>query len=132
MVLLPAVGAWSQHGVGIVEPWRADILALRSHALLTIGQTEGIITFPSFHATLGVLLANMARGRKWFLPVLVLNLLLIASVMSEGSHYAVDMVSGLVLAWVALAMSRATLARWVNMQIRRPCRSESMPDLSLE
>jgi hypothetical protein len=113
MVLLPAVGAWSQHGVGIIEPWRHDILALRSHTLLTIGEPEGIISFPSFHTILGVLFANMARGRRWFLPVLVVNLLLIASVMSEGSHYGVDMLSGLVVAWLALAASRSTVNRCV-------------------
>lgn len=109
MVLLPAVGAWSQHDVGIVEPWRGDILALRSHTLLTLGETAGIIAFPSYHATLGVLLANMARGRKWFLPVLTLNVLMIASVMSEGSHYGLDLLGGLVVAWVALAASRPIL-----------------------
>jgi PAP2 superfamily len=111
MFLLPAIGAWSQHGVGIVEPWKGDILALRSHTLLTIGETLGIISFPSYHVTLGVLLANMARGRKWFLPILVVNLLLIASVMSEGSHYGVDMVSGLAVAWAAIAASRSILVQ---------------------
>src|SRR5581483_5228198 len=40
MVPLPAVGAWSQHGVG-VEPWRADILGLRAHTMRTIGDTQG-------------------------------------------------------------------------------------------
>jgi PAP2 superfamily len=117
MVLLPAVGAWSQHGVGIVEPWRSDILALKSHTLLTIGEPEGIISFPSFHTILGVLFTNMARGRKWFLPVLVLNLLLIASVMSEGSHYGVDVLSGLAVAWMVLAASRPILRWCAVMQV---------------
>ena len=110
MFFLPAVGAWSEHGVGI-EPWRADILALRSHTLLTVGKTQGIISFPSFHTVAGVLLVNMARGGKWFLPILVLNLLLIASVMTEGAHYGVDMLSGLAVAWAAIAFSRSIL-KW--------------------
>lgn len=109
MVLLPAVGAWSQHGVGLVEPWRGDILALRSHALPTVDEMQGIISFPSFHTVLGVLFANMARGRKWFLPMLVLNLTLLASVMSEGAHYGVDMLGGLAVAWVAVVASRSIL-----------------------
>jgi membrane-associated phospholipid phosphatase len=108
MVLVPAVGAWSHYGVGI-EPWRADILALRAHTLLTIDKTGGIVSFPSFHTVLGVLFADMARGRKWFLPLLILNLLLIASVMTEGAHYAVDMLSGLLVAWASLAASRTIL-----------------------
>jgi len=110
MMLLPAVGAWSQYNVGIVEPWRDDILALRSHTLLTIGRMNGIVSFPSFHTVLGILFANMACGRKWFLPVLVLNLFMIASVMSEGAHYAVDMLSGLAVAFAALGATRFLLA----------------------
>ena len=94
MVLLPAVGAWSQYGVGVVEPWRHDILALRAHTLVTIGETKGIVSFPSFHTAMAVLLINMARGRKWSLPVLILNLLMIAAVPTEGAHYGVDVVSG--------------------------------------
>lgn len=108
MVLLPAIGAWSQHGVGI-EPWRADVLALRAHTMQTVSETQGIVAFPSFHTVAGVLLANMARGRKWFVPVLVLNVLMIVSVMSQGAHFAVDMLSGLVVAWAAVAASRSML-----------------------
>ena len=106
----PAVGAWSQHGVGI-EPWRADILALRDHALPVIGRTQGIISFPSYHTVLGVVLAYAARGRKWFIPSLVLNLLLIAAVMTEGAHYGVDLLSGLAVAFVSIAATRWLLAR---------------------
>jgi membrane-associated phospholipid phosphatase len=111
MVLLPATGAWSQYGIGVVEPWRADILALRAHTLLTVNATQGIVAFPSFHTALGVLLANMARGRRLFVPVLVLNLLLMASVMTEGAHYAVDMLSGAIVACLAIAASRSMLNR---------------------
>jgi membrane-associated phospholipid phosphatase len=110
MVLLPAIGAWSQHGVGI-EPWRADILALRDHALPVIAQTQGIISFPSYHTVLGVVLAYAARGRKWFIPSLCLNLLLIAAVMTEGAHYGVDVLSGLAVAFVSIAATRWMLAR---------------------
>ena len=109
MVFFPAVGAWTEHGVGMVEPWRGDILALRSHTLLTVDRTQGIVSFPSFHTTAAVLLVNMTRGSKWFLPMLVLNVLVIASVMSEGAHYGVDMLSGLAVACAAIAASRTAL-----------------------
>jgi hypothetical protein len=112
MVLLPAVGAWSQHGIGIVEPWRADILALRSRTLVTVVEMKGIVAFPSFHAELGILLANMARGSKWFLPVLILNLALLASVITEGAHYGVDMLGGILVALLAVVASRLILARF--------------------
>lgn len=118
MVLLPAVGESSHHIADMVEPWRRDILALRSHTLMTVGDPDGIIFFPSFHTILGVLFINMTRGHRWFLPTLVLNLLLIASVMSEGSHYLVDMLSGLAVAWIAIAASQSTLAYCARVSIR--------------
>ncbi len=117
--LLPAVGAWSEHGVGI-EPWRADILALRSHSLLTVDRTQGIITFPSFHTVCGVLLINMARGRKWFVPVLLLNVMLITSVISVGAHYGVDMLSGLVVSGVSIAAARSMMVRCKSPPMEKP------------
>jgi hypothetical protein len=42
--------------------------------------------------------------------MLILNLTLLASVMTEGAHYGVDMLGGLVVAWVAVAASRSILA----------------------
>jgi len=111
MVLLPALGAWSQYGIGMAQPWRHDILGLRAHTLVEIGETVGIVSFPSFHTVLAVLFINMARGRTWFVPALILNLLMIASVPTEGAHYGVDVVSGLAVAFVALAVTRCVLAR---------------------
>jgi len=107
MVLLPAVG----HHIALAEPWRDDILALRDHSMRQIGAMQGIVTFPSFHTALGVLFPTMYRGRKWFLPVLALNLLMIASVMTEGAHYAVDMLAGAAIAFLALAAARFMRAR---------------------
>jgi membrane-associated phospholipid phosphatase len=111
MFVLPAVGAWSQYGVGMVEPWRDDILALRSHTMIAIGEPTGIVSFPSFHTVLGVLFATMARGHGLFVPILTLNLLMIASVMSEGAHYGVDVLSGVAVAFVAFWASRFLLTR---------------------
>ncbi len=112
MMLLPAVGAWTQHGVGLVEPWRADILALRSHALSEVGDTQGIVSFPSYHAVLGVLFIEAARGRKWLFRLLLpLNCLLIAAVMTEGAHYFVDLLGGVAVACCAILTTRFMLAR---------------------
>jgi hypothetical protein len=98
MVLLPAVGAWSQHGVGMMEPWRHDVLALRSHTLMTIGKTEGIISFPSYHAVLGILFAN---------------------------HYGVDMLGGGAVAFLAIVATRSMLARC--SQTVTPAQTRSPP-----
>ena len=107
MMLLPAVG----HHIALAEPWRDDILALRDHSMRQISAMQGIVTFPSFHTALGVLFPAMYRGRKWFLPVLAFNLLMIASVMTEGAHYFVDMLAGAAIAFLALAATRFMVAR---------------------
>jgi membrane-associated phospholipid phosphatase len=118
LIFLPAVGAWTEHGVGLTEPWKHDILALHAHQLLVVANTQGIISFPSFHSACAVLLANMARRRRIFLPILLLNVVMIASVMSEGAHYFVDMLSGCFVAVAAIVITRQVL-RWCrNTSIR--------------
>ena len=128
MFVLPAVGAWSQHGVA-VEPWRSEIIALRSHTLLTIGNPQGIVTFPSFHTALAILFVNMARGSRLFAPVLVLNLLMVASVPTQGAHFGVDVVGGLAVALVAFAAARALLRRCDRSVVDRKSLSAAPPAL---
>lgn len=111
MMFLPALGAWTQHSIGMVEPWRDDIIALRDHAMRTVRHTQGIIAFPSVPYTGGRLLINMTPGHWFFVPVLVVNLAMITSVMTEGAHYGADLLSGLVLAEVSIAAARGLLTR---------------------
>jgi PAP2 superfamily len=60
---------------------------------------EGIISFPSFHTTLAILLVYGARHHRWLLAVLVpLNMLLIAAALSVGGHYLVDLPAGAAVA----------------------------------
>ena len=78
-----------------------------------IGEMQGIVTFPSYHTVLGVLFPYMFRRHRWFLPVLVLNVLLIGSVPTEGAHYVVDAIAGVIIAVVALAVAQWLLGRCV-------------------
>jgi membrane-associated phospholipid phosphatase len=121
MALLPAVGAWSQYHVGLTEPWRADILALRAHSLHTIGEPQGIISFPSFHAMLAVFLTYLARGLRIFWPVLLLNVVLVASTLTEGAHYGVDVIAGLGASLLVLVVTR---------RLMRSCESIDQEHLS--
>jgi len=107
MAALPAVA----HTINAIEPWRDDTLALRAHTLRQIGALEGIVTFPSFHTTLAVLFTNAVRGQRSFPAVLILNVLMIVSVLSEGAHYLVDILGGLALAVGAIAAARFLLMR---------------------
>jgi hypothetical protein len=77
-------------------PYRVDVVEL-----------QGIIVLPSYHTVLGVLFVWAHRGLPWSFPVfLVLNVLMLASVPSEGGHYLVDLLAGLVVALIAVVAAR--------------------------
>ncbi len=84
-------------------------LGLREGTLHTVYglNSEGIITFPSLHAALGVLYpAALWRvgGVRWI--ALALNSLLLIATPAYGSHYVVDVIAGIAVAaacWIAVA-----------------------------
>jgi PAP2 superfamily len=84
-------------------------LGLRDGTLHTVYglRSEGIITFPSLHAALGVLFpAALWRvpGVRWI--AVGLNILLVLATPAYGSHYVVDVVVGILIAaacWIAVA-----------------------------
>jgi PAP2 superfamily len=114
----PAVGPWvfldlhSATANGFLPTSSTSwpvFFGLRDGTFHTISglNSEGIITFPSLHAALGILFATAlwgVRGIKW--AGLVLNGLLLISTPAYGSHYFVDVIAGVVLAtlcWIAAA-----------------------------
>ncbi|HEX2940667.1 MAG TPA: phosphatase PAP2 family protein [Rhodopila sp.] len=120
MALLPAAGARYAYGVGGVESWTYDVLALHAHTMRAINHFDGIVAFPSYHTVLAVIFMHAARGRRWFPPVLILNLVMIGSVLTEGAHYAVDMLGGLVTACIAIAAAEWLIARLGTRPISAP------------
>lgn len=115
---LPAVGPWVFFDL---HPAMADgflptsstswpvFLGLRDGTFHTIHgmNSEGIITFPSLHAALGILFAATlwrVRGIKW--AALMLNGLMLVATPAYGSHYFVDVIAGVSIAalcWIAAA-----------------------------
>ncbi|KRE02130.1 hypothetical protein ASE63_07075 [Bosea sp. Root381] len=82
----------------------ADMQALRAGAPFTldIGRAEGIITFPSYHAALGLIMLLAACAHPWLRwPFVLLNLAMIAATPIDGGHYFVDVLAGLAIAWAA-------------------------------
>jgi membrane-associated phospholipid phosphatase len=112
---LPAEGVWSHYGL------RADAASilpvsytswpvfhgLRDGTMQTLmaAGSEGIITFPSLHAALGLIFVLAV----WPVPLLrwvslTVNALMIAGTPIDGSHYLVDVIAGLAIAalcWLA-------------------------------
>jgi membrane-associated phospholipid phosphatase len=115
--LLPAAGAFVYydppaalrevvgHDAGI---WHLKHFeALRSGAMRAIdpGAIEGLVTFPSFHAALGVITVwALWRTRFLAYPALALNAVVIASAVPVGGHYFVDIFAGMAIAAVTIAV----------------------------
>jgi len=92
---------------------------LRSGALraIPIDDIRGIISFPSYHAAAAVLAVcalwpiRFIRG-----PLLLLNVLMIASTPIEGTHYFIDIVAGF-----AVGVSSVLVAVRIRRAIRHHC-----------
>jgi hypothetical protein len=105
---MPARGP--AHAYGIVDPWDPVISALRagSHEPLPIA---GIVTFPSFHTAVAVLLMIAHRGIRWSFPLFAfLNAMLIVSIPYYGHHYLSDVLAGALVAGVSFFAARALLS----------------------
>jgi hypothetical protein len=85
-----------------------DLQALRTghYPVLDLQRIHGLVTFPSYHTVVAILLIWAARGTRGFFLALVLNLLMLASVPSKGGHYLVDMLAGATIAFVTIALVR--------------------------
>jgi hypothetical protein len=118
----PAEGVWLHDGIKTADPallpashtsWPV-FLGLRDgsyRALMAVG-AEGIITFPSLHAALAVILV----AAFWPVPVArwlggTLNAVMLAATPVDGSHYFVDVFAGIAIAALALLLARAVVAR---------------------
>jgi PAP2 superfamily len=121
--LLPAEGVWLHYGLKVNAAampvshtsWPV-FLGLRdgSYRLLMAIGSEGIITFPSLHAALAVILI----AAFWPVPVArwlsaVVNSLMLAATPIDGSHYLVDVLAGIVIAILCLVAARMLVARMI-------------------
>jgi hypothetical protein len=116
--IAPAVGPWlfldmqpaTAHGFlpASATSWPVFI-GLRDGALHTVDglHSEGIITFPSLHAALGILFPAAlwrVKGVRWI--ALGLNGLMLIATPAYGGHYVVDVIAGIAIAavcWIVVA-----------------------------
>jgi hypothetical protein len=127
---LPAEGVWLHYGLHSSDPalvpvssssWPA-FLGLRDgtfRELMAVG-AEGIITFPSLHAALAVIMIAafwpVAPARWIALP---LNVLMLAATPIDGSHYLIDVLAGIAVACVSLAAANGVAGR-IAERTRQP------------
>ena len=103
--LIPAIGT-----IPTSEAWYPDWLALRQLDVpfqIKADHLQGIISFPSFHAAMGLILAYSLRGMGMFSWLAAaLNGLMIIATPAGGYHYLTDVVAGLVVAAGGIAVVR--------------------------
>jgi membrane-associated phospholipid phosphatase len=73
-----------------------------------INYSDGLICFPSFHTVLAILAARVLWSVPYIkLPAATLALLIVISTVTTGSHYVVDVVAGVGVAWLSILAANA-------------------------
>jgi len=118
----PAQGPWVVHHLvgqdGLMPPASAGawpvMAGLRDGTVRTLmaAGADGVVTFPSLHTALAI----TVTAALWPIPVarwliVPVNVLMMASIPIEGSHYFVDMLSGSAVALGAHVAARRLTAR---------------------
>ncbi len=128
--LMPAQGVWgylqlsADHSPAIV-PVTRDLplpvfFGLRDGTFrhLVAEGAEGIISFPSLHAALGLLFLLALWPVKYVGGVAaLLNVAMIAATPVDGSHYFSDVAAGLAIALLAWVIVQRALARVMGQRI---------------
>jgi hypothetical protein len=71
-------------------------------AAFDLSHLQGLISFPSYHTVLAVLLTYAHRRSQLLLPIAAINAVMLVSIPTFGGHYLVDMIAGAVVALVAI------------------------------
>jgi membrane-associated phospholipid phosphatase len=113
--LLPAVGPWYCYHLAAnpaqAACW-AQLLALRVPGpYIFQEQAAGVVCFPSFHVVWAILCASALWGfRPIRIPVALLSLMIIVSTLTTGWHYFSDVLGGIVIAALSMAIARVYAA----------------------
>jgi hypothetical protein len=114
--LLPALGPYVN---GDMPQWSAVLLTVRegSFTNLELAKLTGLVAFPSFHTVVAILLVYVHRPPlRTFIPMAILNVLMLIAIPFAGHHYLVDMIAGTAVATISIlivqtAMRPRSLAR---------------------
>ena len=102
MVFLPAIGPWVTWHFPPTGPQticESGILILRHGSIPPNGLFGATVCLPSFHTFWAVLTAQALWTFRWLrYPAILLAVFIIASTMTMGWHYGVDVIAGILLA----------------------------------
>ena len=94
-----AVIAYSLVTVMYFEPLRDG-----TFKLIDLGNMQGLVSIPSFHTVLAILLSHAMRRTRVAAVFWVLNAWMIVSTPRYGSHYLVDIIAGALTAIAAIVL----------------------------
>lgn len=120
MVAVPTAGAFAHFTpspplfanfpeAGHMWSFYRTFAALRDGSLRVIDFTaaDGVVSFPSFHAALGLVMLWSLRGsRLLFWPALLLTAVMLVAVLPVGGHHLCELLGGVLIAFVAIAVVR--------------------------
>ncbi|THK34678.1 phosphatase PAP2 family protein [Ensifer sp. MPMI2T] len=92
----------------------SELLRLRSGEAfnLFVAEAEGLVTFPSYHTVVGIMVVYSLRSvRLIAVPAAVLNSTMIVGTLPEGGHHLTDVIAGAVVAVTSILAIRAIVAR---------------------
>ncbi|CAB3757897.1 MULTISPECIES: phosphatase PAP2 family protein [Burkholderia] len=102
---------------GIADPGTASTVShydlLRSGQLrrFSLSDSQGLVSMPSFHVMLALLLAYAVRHVRYVFPAaLALNAVMIASSPTQGGHYLADVLAGIVFGVLSIVAVRRRMA----------------------
>lgn len=107
--IIPAAGPWLVTGAN--APFDASLLShfqpLRDGTLrvIDIWHGQGLVSMPSYHAMVALFFIWAVRGTRLFPALLIVNVLMISSTPTEGGHYLVDVIGGVLCAGALIVAS---------------------------
>lgn len=106
----PAAGPWTHYTLSSL----VDVSPMSHFAPVRDGSlrhfdsahVQGLISIPSMHTAIAMLLVYAVRGTRLLRPSALLNGLMIAATPIEGGHYLVDVLAGAAMTALLIAISR--------------------------
>jgi PAP2 superfamily len=108
--LVPAIGPGDALGFATMQG--TVIRELQANPTAQALPYAGIVSLPSFHTVISLLMVYGVRGMPWLFPVaIVLDMAMMISVPLGGDHYLVDMLAGAVVCVISILAARAVTRR---------------------
>jgi hypothetical protein len=107
--LFPALGPYGRTGM---PPWSAALVTIRNGGLskFTLREMTGIVAFPSCHAITAIVLVYVHRPPlRSFVPVAILNALMLIATPFAGHHYLVDILAGAAMVAVSILIVQTVM-----------------------